>query len=134
MFRWVRLVIGLITGFIAMTAIGGGVALLIGAEEERFALAWLAETPFDSYTIPALLACLALANNHRLAMLACMAAGLVLMVFIKIEVWLLQQVPRGRRYLNWFLYPWGDSPASAAHVCSNDRRGFVDTVADHPRN
>jgi hypothetical protein len=51
----IRITIGLLTGFIALTAIGGGIALLIGIEGERFPLEWLQGTPFTDYTIPALL-------------------------------------------------------------------------------
>lgn len=41
--------------FVALTALGGGVALVAGLEEGRFPLEWLRGTPFTSYTLPGLL-------------------------------------------------------------------------------
>jgi hypothetical protein len=51
----VRIVVSVLTGFIALTAIGGGGALLVGVEQQRFPLDWLRGTPFKDYTIPAIL-------------------------------------------------------------------------------
>ncbi len=45
------LTIGIVTAFIALTAIGGGVAILVGLD--KFPLEWLHITPFKNYTIPA---------------------------------------------------------------------------------
>ena len=48
-----RIIIGIIAGFIALTAIGGGIVILTGVDQ--FPLEWLEGTPFPDYTIPALL-------------------------------------------------------------------------------
>ena len=101
-----HIVIGLITGFIAFTAIGGGIALLFGAEGARFPLEWLEDTPFKSYTIPALLltivvggsalvACIAIFMGHSLALLAAMAAGVIMIGYIVVEVLIFNQEPPG---------------------------------------
>ena len=52
-YKKTRIVISIIAGFIALTAIGGGIAILTGVDE--FPLEWLEGTPFPNYTIPALL-------------------------------------------------------------------------------
>jgi len=99
-------VIVLLSGFIALTAIGGGIALLVGAEAERFPPEWLVGTPFKDYTIPALLlavvvggssllACIASLFRHRLSAWAAMAAGLIMIGYISIEVLILNQLPPG---------------------------------------
>lgn len=44
-----------IDAFVALTAIGGGVALAAGLEANRFPLDWLQGTPFHSYLIPGLI-------------------------------------------------------------------------------
>ena len=44
-YKGLRIAIGVITGFIALTAIGGGIALLSGAEGSRFPLEWLQGPP-----------------------------------------------------------------------------------------
>ncbi len=44
--KTIRILISLLTGFVALTAIGGGIAMLVGAEAERFPLEWLQGTPF----------------------------------------------------------------------------------------
>jgi hypothetical protein len=45
----------ILTAFVSLTAIGGGIALMIGIEDNRFPLTWLDETPFTSYFIPGLI-------------------------------------------------------------------------------
>ena len=100
-----RLTIGLLTGFVALTAIGGGLALLTGADGARFPLEWLQGTSFTDYTVPALLlaiavggsslvACVTICANREVDSLA-MAAGLLLMGYITIEVLIFKQVPHG---------------------------------------
>jgi hypothetical protein len=101
-----RITIAIITGFIALTAIGGGIALLTGAEGQRFPLDWLQGTPFKDYTIPALLltvavggssllACIAIIRDLKTGMPAALAAGMIMVGFIVIEVLILKQVPPG---------------------------------------
>lgn len=104
--KGLRIGIGLITGFIALTAIGGGMALLVGAENARFPLEWLQGTPFKDYTIPALLltiivggssliACITTVRNLKNSRIFSMGAGSIMMGFILVEVLILKQVPPG---------------------------------------
>jgi peptidoglycan/LPS O-acetylase OafA/YrhL len=105
-YKGLRILIGIITGFIALTAIGGGIALLSGAEDGRFPLEWLEGTPFKSYTIPALLltsivggssllACIAIFRNLKAGILSSLTAGIVMVGFIVVEVLILNQTPPG---------------------------------------
>lgn len=113
-----RIPLVLLTGFIALTAIGGGIALLVGLEDNRFPLEWLRGTPFNDYTIPALLlamvvggsalmACLLLLRRQRLGMPAAMAAGVILMGYIVGEYLLLQQEPPGPTSIELFYFGLG---------------------------
>lgn len=101
-----RFAVGLLAGLVALTAIGGGIAQLVGAEAERFPIAWLRGTPFTDYTIPALLltfgvggsaltACILALRGHPLARVAALLAGLILMGYIIGELLLLEQEPPG---------------------------------------
>lgn len=114
----IRITIGLLTGFIALTAIGGGVALLIGAEDQRFPLAWLEGTPFKNYTIPALLlaivvggsaliACITIFINPDLGLLAAILSGLLLVGYITIEVMTLKQMPPGPTVIEYLYFGLG---------------------------
>jgi hypothetical protein len=102
--RIICITIGILTTFIALTAIGGGVAILAGAD--RFPPEWLHNTPFDDYTIPARLLAIAVGGSALVAVLtvfigrevsafASMAAGLILAGYIIVEVVILKQVPAG---------------------------------------
>ena len=61
----IRLAISALTGFNALSAIGGGTALLLGTYQDgilveaggeaRFPVEWLRDTPFGDYTVPALI-------------------------------------------------------------------------------
>lgn len=51
----VRSALVVVNAFVALTAIGGGVALAAGLEANRFPLEWLQGTPFRSYLIPGLI-------------------------------------------------------------------------------
>ena len=101
-----RILIGFVTGFIASTAIGGGLALLTGVEGDRFPLEWLEGTPFRDYTIPALLligavggsslaACTGMIRNRESGVSLSMLAGVILMGYILVEALILKQVPSG---------------------------------------
>ncbi len=105
-YKGLRIIIGVLTGFIALTAIGGGIALLSGAEAERFPLAWLRGTLFPDYTIPALLltivvggssllACIVIFQNLRTGIMCSSLAGMMMAGFIVGEVLILKQVPPG---------------------------------------
>jgi hypothetical protein len=100
----VRIIIGVLAGFIALTAIGGGIAILTGVDE--FPLEWLGGTPFSDYTIPALLLAIVVSGRSLIAavtifigrkagVLASMTAGLIMAGFIVVEVLILKQVPPG---------------------------------------
>jgi hypothetical protein len=117
-YRGLRLAIGVLTGFIALTAIGGGIALLVGAEAERFPLEWLQDTPFTGYTIPALLlvmvvggsalaACMAIFTGHKLGIFAAMVAGVIMIGYITGEVMILQQVPPGPTLTEYLYFGLG---------------------------
>ena len=104
--KGLKITIGLITGFIALTAIGGGIALLSGAEDSRFPLEWLQGTPFKDYTIPALLltiavggsslaACITIFRNFKNSSVLSIIAGSIMIGFIVVEVLILKQVPPG---------------------------------------
>jgi hypothetical protein len=54
-----------LTAFIAFTAIAGGIALVAGLED--FPMEWLANTPFESYTIPGLILILIVGGSNLLA-------------------------------------------------------------------
>ena len=103
-YNGLRILIGMITGFIALTAIGGGIAILSGVD--RFPLVWLQGTPFTNYTIPALLltiavggsslsACISIFRNLRVGIILSLAAGMIMVGFIVTEVLILKQTPPG---------------------------------------
>ncbi|MEZ4863470.1 MAG: hypothetical protein R3C14_19280 [Caldilineaceae bacterium] len=110
--------LALLTGFIALTAIGGGIALLIGLEDRRFPVEWLRGTPFPNYTIPALilaiavgssalLACVLLLRRHRRRFLASVVAGVIMMGYIVVETLILQQEPPGPTSIEMFYFGLG---------------------------
>lgn len=88
--------------FIALTAIGGGIALVSGLEASRFPLGMLKGAPFNIYVSPGLT--LAVVGGGSAAMtavatlmslpaggLASVAAGVVMMGWVSGEVLLLKQ-------------------------------------------
>ncbi len=102
--KWIRFVVGLLTGLIALTAISGGILLLVGVD--TFPLEWLSGTPFTDYTIPglallilvggsSLLATILLVTRRRAATASAFTAGVIMAVYIGVEVLLLKQVPPG---------------------------------------
>ena len=83
--------------FVALTAIGGGIALATGAEGGRFPRSWLSGTPFGDHLAPGLIlaaivggsaaaAAIALARQSTIAPRASTAAGLLLVGWIVGEV------------------------------------------------
>jgi hypothetical protein len=50
-----RAALVLVDAFVALAAVGGGLALVFGMEAARFPLSWLDGTPFPDYTIPGLI-------------------------------------------------------------------------------
>lgn len=102
--RLLRITIGLLAGFVTLSAVGGGVAMLTGIEQ--FPLDWLESTYFPSYTLPAhvlaiivggtsLIALVATLRDHPLSGSFAVIAGFILMGFITIEVIILEQQPPG---------------------------------------
>lgn len=92
---WVHYLIGVLAAFVALTAIGGGIAMLVGAD--RFPVEWLRNTPFSDYTIPALalaivvggsslIAAVTVFTGREVGVLASMAAGLIMAGWIVVEV------------------------------------------------
>ena len=103
--RWLRIAIGLLAGFVTLSAVGGGVVMLTGLDS--FPLDWLEGTTFPSYTLPAhvlaiivggtaLIALVATLRDHPLSGSFAVIAGFILMGFITIEVLILEQQPPGR--------------------------------------
>ncbi|HAN19798.1 MAG: hypothetical protein A2X13_12510 [Bacteroidetes bacterium GWC2_33_15] len=90
--------------FVALTAIGGGIAILTG--KDKFPLEWLEGSLFSTYTIPALLlliivggsalgAAISLLANHIYSQFISLLSGLFLLGYIVIEVIILKQIPPG---------------------------------------
>jgi hypothetical protein len=96
-----RVALAVVDGFVALTAIGGGLALVLGLEAERFTPDWLEGTPFRSYLVPGLLLSLAVGGSAMAAAVAIIVgwhggflsalAGLVLVGWIVGEVAILNQ-------------------------------------------
>jgi hypothetical protein len=93
--KLVRITLAVLEGFGALTAIAGGIALMVG--EIQFPLAWLQGTPFSDYTIPGLVLFLVVGGGMLLAVatvflqregavLISMAVGLFLMAFEVVEI------------------------------------------------
>ncbi len=90
-----------LTLFDAVTAIGGGAALVAGLEDGRFPAGWLVGTPFGDYTGPGLIlavavggsaaaALIALLRGSSVALRASLTAGLVLVGWVVGEVLLVR--------------------------------------------
>lgn len=99
--RATRVALAVIAAFVAVTAVGGGLALLAGLEVERYPLGTLAGTPFATYTIPAVLLTVVVGGSAALALTSCLrarsyragrvlAAGTILMGWIVGEVVILR--------------------------------------------
>jgi len=116
--KGLRIAIGLLTGFIALTAIGGGIALLTGAEANRFPIEWLEGTPFKNYTIPALLlaiavggsslvACVTIITSREVSIVVSTLAGLIMMGYIAVEAIIFKQVPPGPTPIEFMYFGLG---------------------------
>ena len=110
--KLVRIAIGVPEAFNALSAIGGGRALLLGTYQDgvlieaggrgQFPLEWLHNTPFSDYTIPALilaigvggsslLATVTVFTGRKIGVLASIVAGLIMAGYIVVEVVMLRQ-------------------------------------------
>jgi hypothetical protein len=108
----VRIAIGVPEALIALSAIGGGILMLLGTYQDgvlreaggrgQFPLEWLQHTPFSDYTIPALILAIGVGGSSLLAavlvftgreegVLASIAAGLIMAGYIVVEVVMLKQ-------------------------------------------
>lgn len=67
---WLRRIVVAVDAFVAVTAVGGGLALASGAERGRFPVQWLSRTPWTSYLIPGLILALAVGGSATLATVA----------------------------------------------------------------
>jgi hypothetical protein len=96
-----RVALAVVDGFVALTAIGGGLALVLGLEADRFGPEGLEGTPFRSYLVPGLLLSLAVGGSAAVATAATIVgwhggllsalAGVVLVGWIVGEVAMLNQ-------------------------------------------
>jgi hypothetical protein len=128
----IRAVAIVLTAFVAITAIGGGLAILAGADE--FPAQWLEGTPFPDYTTPALIltfvvggsalvAALLLATRSAGGATMTTAAGLLLAVFVTTEVLVLRQQPPGPTPIEiGFLWVALLTAALGAHAMAQTRR------------
>ena len=111
-----RISIVTIAGFIALTAMGGGIAILVGADE--FPLEWLSGVPFKDYTLPALILMFVVGGSSLIAAIAALLqssvrslaaaiAGIIMMGHIVVEVLILKQVPPGPTWIEGVYFMLG---------------------------
>ena len=113
--KFLKILVAVMSGFIALTAIGGVVAMLTGLD--KFPLSWLVNTPFDTYTVPALLlilvgasslfAALTLFKTKVLGVYATMVAGALMAGYIVVEVLVLEQTPPGPTWTEYLYFGLG---------------------------
>lgn len=93
----IRITLAAIEAFIGLDAVGGGIAILTGAFDQWFPIAWLQGTPFNNYLIPGLflliivgggmlLAAVTLFAQCELALLFSVAMGLIMIGWEIVEV------------------------------------------------
>jgi hypothetical protein len=63
----IRIALVVMEAIIGLGAIGGGIAILTGAFDQWFSLAWLQGTPFSDYTIPGLILLIVIGGGMLLA-------------------------------------------------------------------
>jgi len=94
--KLVRIALVVLEAFVALGAVAGGIALLTGTFAQEIPVAWLADTPFSDYTIPALVLLLVVGGGmgvaavtvfiHReWAVLISVVAGLFMVGFEVVE-------------------------------------------------
>ncbi len=97
----VRIAIAVLVAFIALSALVGGIAMLVDAIQ--FPLEWLRNTPFSDYTIPALVLAIIVGGSSLLAtvtvftgrevgVLASLTAGLIMGGYEIVEVVTIKQI------------------------------------------
>lgn len=93
----IRITLAAIEAFIGLGAVGGGIAILTGAFDQWFPVAWLQGTPFNDYFIPGLvllivvgggmlLAAIMLFTRREFALLLSAAMGLIMIGWEIVEV------------------------------------------------
>ncbi|QUR65725.1 hypothetical protein [Mycobacterium spongiae] len=101
----IQVALVVLDAFVAITAIGGGIALAVGLEGNRFPAQWLRRTPFRSYRVPGLILAIAVGGSALAAAIVTwlepsigawvsIGAGLVLTGQILSELALLDQPTR----------------------------------------
>jgi hypothetical protein len=108
----IRIAIGGLEGWVALSAIGGAILMLAGTYQDgvlleaggrgQFPLEWLQHTPFSDYTIPALILTTGVGGSsligavmvftcREVGVLASLVAGLIMAGYIVVEVVMLKQ-------------------------------------------
>jgi hypothetical protein len=94
-YRLLRVTLLVLTGFVGLTAVGGGAAILSGLI--NMPLAWLQNTPFSSYILPglvltiivggsAVVAAVTTLVDHEMEVLTSLVAGVILVAWIGAEI------------------------------------------------
>jgi hypothetical protein len=95
--KGIRIALASIETFIGLGAVGGGIAILLGAFDRWFPVVWLQGTPFSDYTVPGLVLLIVVGGGMLLAaatqlvqrawaVLLSLAMGFVMMGWIACEV------------------------------------------------
>ena len=95
--KGIRIALAVIQAVVGLGAVGGGIAILTGAFDQWFSVAWLTGTPFSDYTIPGLVLLLVVGGGMLLgaatqfirrewAVLLSAAQGLILLGWEVVEV------------------------------------------------
>jgi hypothetical protein len=111
-----RVALAALAGFVAVTAVGGGIALATRAETDRFPADLLEGTPFTSYLIPGLILAVVVGGSAAVATAATLRrpadgawasllAGVVMMGWIVGEVLIL--APSARSWIEAVYFALG---------------------------
>ncbi len=73
----VRIALVAVDAFVALTAIGGGLALAFGLETRRLPVEWLKRSPFHSYRIPGLILAVVVGGGAAVATVAALRGAYV---------------------------------------------------------
>ncbi len=131
--RYLRIALIVLNGFLALTAIAGGVALLTGVMAPPVEM--LAGSPFTDYTIPglalaalvgggALIAAFLTLRRHPLAPLASAAVGGMIIFFEIVEVFAIGSDPGPARTMQLFYLGLGAVILALALLQWTQKPGF----------
>ena len=123
--KTLRLSILIVAAFIALTAIGGGTAILTGADE--FPIEWLRRTPFPDYTIPALILAIVVGGSSLAAFTGVLTrkrsggelaiiAGIMMVGYIVVETIILAQDPPGPTLIEILYFVLGSFLAGGGYA------------------